>query len=94
MYVGDTIVRMLGLGWKSYSANGWNIFDIIVVGGSLFATLILRFNTGGFVIQQLQKLFITSITFKLVQRVNVNSLNNLLKTAVYVLPSYMRVYLC
>ncbi len=91
MYVVDIIVRMLGLGWKSYSANGWNIFDIIVAGGSLFATLIVRFNTGGFVIQQLQKLFITSIAFKLVQRVN--SLNKLFKTAVYVLPSYMCVYL-
>ncbi|EIW52938.1 uncharacterized protein TRAVEDRAFT_155754 [Trametes versicolor FP-101664 SS1] len=84
MYVVDILVRMLGLGWRSYSANGWNIFDIIVAGGSLVATLIVRFNTGGFVIQQLQKLFITSIAFKLVQRVN--SLNKLFKTAVGSLP--------
>lgn len=89
MYVVDILVRMLGLGWRSYSANGWNIFDIIVAGGSLVATLIVRFNTGGFVIQQLQKLFITSIAFKLVQRVN--SLNKLFKTAVYVITP---VYAC
>lgn len=82
VYVLDIVVRLFGLGWPSYSANGWNIFDIIVAGGSLFTTLIVRFNTGGFVVQQLQKLFITSIAFKLVQRVN--SLNKLFKTAVYV----------
>ncbi|KAI0776961.1 Ion transport protein-domain-containing protein [Trametes elegans] len=87
IYVVDIFVRLLGLGWPSYSANGWNIFDIIVAGGSLFTTLIVRFNTGGFVIQQLQKLFITSIAFKLVQRVN--SLNKLFKTAVGSLPVIM-----
>ncbi|KAI8976389.1 Ion transport protein-domain-containing protein [Trametes punicea] len=84
LYVIDILVRLFGLGWPNYSANGWNIFDIIVAGGSLFTTLIVRFNTGGFVIQQLQKLFITSIAFKLVQRVN--SLNKLFKTAVGSLP--------
>ncbi|KAL7278048.1 hypothetical protein ACG7TL_008012 [Trametes sanguinea] len=84
VYVIDILVRLFGLGWPSYSANGWNIFDIVVAGGSLFTTLIVRFNTGGFVIQQLQKLFITSIAFKLVQRVN--SLNKLFKTAVGSLP--------
>ena len=80
MYYIDVIVRFLGLGWSSYSANGWNIFDIIVAAGSLLTTLIVRFNTGGFLAQQLQKLFLTSIALKLVQRVN--SLNKLFKTAV------------
>ncbi|CDO68509.1 hypothetical protein BN946_scf184998.g6 [Trametes cinnabarina] len=84
IYVVDILVRLFGLGWPSYSANGWNIFDIVVAGGSLITTLIVRFNAGGFVIQQLQKLFITSIAFKLVQRVN--SLNKLFKTAVGSLP--------
>ncbi|KAI0667461.1 Ion transport protein-domain-containing protein [Trametes maxima] len=84
VYVIDILVRLFGLGWSSYSANGWNIFDIVVAGGSLFTTLVVRFNAGGFVFQQLQKLFITSIAFKLVQRVN--SLNKLFKTAVGSLP--------
>ena len=79
-YCIDIVVRLFGLGWSSYSANGWNIFDIIVAAGSLFTTLIVRFNTGGFIVQQLQKLFLTSIALKLVQRVN--SLNKLFKTAV------------
>ncbi|RPD56855.1 hypothetical protein L226DRAFT_468999 [Lentinus tigrinus ALCF2SS1-7] len=84
MYCIDIIVRFFGLGWSSYSANGWNIFDIVVAAGSLLTTLIVRFNAGGFVVQQLQKLFLTSIALKLVQRVN--SLNKLFKTAVGSLP--------
>ena len=85
MYCIDVVVRFFGLGWSSYSANGWNMFDIVVAAGSFLTTLVVRFNTGGFVIQQLQKLFITSIALKLVQRVN--SLNKLFKTAVYVFSS-------
>lgn len=80
VYLLDILVRLYGLGWGSYSANGWNLFDIIVAGGSLITTLIVRFETGSFATQQLQKLFITSIAFKLVQRTN--SLNKLFKTAV------------
>ena len=79
-YCVDVLIRLYGLGWSSYSANGWNIFDMLVAGGSLFTTIVVQFQTSGFLIQQLQKLFITSIALKLVQRVN--SLNKLFKTAV------------
>lgn len=75
-------MRLYGLGWNSYSANGWNIFDILVAGGSLITTVIVRVHAGGFAVQQLQKLFLTTMAFKLVQRTN--SLNKLFKTAVYV----------
>ena len=80
IYLLDVIVRLFGLGWNSYRANGWNIFDIIAAGGSFITTLIVRFGNAGFVAQQLQKLFLVSIAFKLVQRTN--SLNMLFKTAV------------
>jgi hypothetical protein len=50
--------------------------------GSFVTTLIVRFGTSNFLIQQLQKLFLVSIAFKLVQRTN--SLNKLFKTAMYV----------
>ena len=80
VYVLDILIRLYGLGWSSYSGNGWNLFDIVVAGGSLITTLIVRFHAGGFATQQLQKLFITCIAFKLVQRTN--SLNKLFKTAV------------
>ncbi len=80
VYIIDILVRLYGLGWRSYSANGWNLFDIIIAGGSLITVIVVRFNAGGFAVQQLQKLFITCIAFKLVQRTN--SLNKLFKTAV------------
>lgn len=82
IYIIDVIVRLFGLGWSSFSANGWNLFDIIVAVGSFVTTLIVRFGTSNFLIQQLQKLFLVSIAFKLVQRTN--SLNKLFKTAMYV----------
>ncbi|OCH86932.1 hypothetical protein OBBRIDRAFT_890152 [Obba rivulosa] len=84
IYSCDTLIRLYGLGWTSYSANGWNLFDIIVAGGSLLTTLIVRFHSSGFSVEQLQKLFITSIALKLVQRMN--NLNKLFKTAVASLP--------
>lgn len=82
IYIIDVVVRLFGLGWNSFRANGWNLFDIVVAGGSFVTTLIVRFGSTDFVIQQLQKLFLVSIAFKLVQRTN--SLNVLFKTAVYV----------
>ncbi|KAI0919913.1 hypothetical protein AcV5_001858 [Taiwanofungus camphoratus] len=84
VYTLDTLIRLYGLGWQSYSANGWNVFDIFIAGGSLFTTFIVRFHSSGFAVQQLQKLFITCIAFKLIQRTD--SLNKLFKTVVASLP--------
>ncbi|KAF9005006.1 Ion transport protein-domain-containing protein [Cyathus striatus] len=84
IYLIDVIVRLYGLGWKSFHANGWNMFDIIAATGSFITTFIVRFGSSGFVTQQLQKLFLVSIAFKLIQRTN--SLNMLFKTAVASLP--------
>jgi len=80
IYLIDVIIRCFGLGWRSFRANGWNLFDIVVSCGSFITTLIVRFGHSGFGVQQLQKLFLVSIAFKLVQRAN--SLNMLFKTAV------------
>ena len=82
IYLFDVFVRFFGLGWHSFRANGWNLFDLVVANGSFITTLAVRFDNVGFVTQQLQKLFLVSIAFKLVQRTN--SLNMLFKTAVYV----------
>lgn len=78
----DIIVRLFGLGWQSFKANGWNLFDIVVGGGSFITSLVVNFGTTTFAIEQLQKLFLVSIALKLVQRTN--NLNKLFKTAMYV----------
>ena len=85
IFVIDVLVRSFGLGWRSFRANGWNLFDMVVATGSFVTTFIVRFGASGYGVQQLQKLFLVSIAFKLVQRTN--SLNMLFKTAVYVLTS-------
>ena len=82
VYCVDTLVRFYGLGWRSFRANGWNIFDAVIATGSLFTTVSVRLGAQGNDIQQVQKIFLTSIAFKLVQRTN--NLNKLFKTAVYV----------
>ncbi|KAK7445064.1 calcium channel protein [Stygiomarasmius scandens] len=87
VYIIDVVIRLVGLGWKSFRANGWNLFDILVTAGSFFTTLIVRFGKDSFVIEQLQKLFLVSIAFKLVQRTD--SLNKLFKTSVASLPAIL-----
>ncbi|KAI5121745.1 hypothetical protein M0805_009034 [Coniferiporia weirii] len=84
IYVVDIVVRWFGLGFRSFKANGWNIFDVVVAVGALVTTVIIRLGSQSFLIAQLQKLFLVSIAFKLVQRTN--SLNQLFKTAMASLP--------
>ncbi|KAK7047557.1 calcium channel protein [Paramarasmius palmivorus] len=91
IYIVDVLVRLTGLGWNSFRANGWNLFDVIVTTGSFVTTFIARFGTSGFVASQLQKLFLVSIAFKLVQRSN--SLNKLFKTAIASLPTILSLLL-
>ncbi|KAI9461510.1 Ion transport protein-domain-containing protein [Russula earlei] len=84
IYAVDILVRFYGLGWRSFRANGWNIFDVVVATGSLLTTISVRVGASGYLIDQLQKLFLVSVAFKLVQRMN--NLNKLFKTAVSSLP--------
>jgi len=85
LYAFDLLVRFYGLGFKSFRANGWNIFDLVVITGSFATTIPALYATsrglpGSDVNTQLQKLFLVSISLKLVQRVS--SLNQLFKTSV------------
>ena len=80
IYIVDVSVRFYGLGWRSFRANGWNLFDMVVSGGSFMTTLIVQSRVPGFFTEQLQKLFLVLVAFKLVQRTN--NLNKLFKTAV------------
>lgn len=76
----DPLVKFIGLGWASFRANGWNIFDVVVVMGSIATTLTILLGVGGFAIRQSQKLFLVCVAFKLMQKLD--GLNQLFKTAV------------
>jgi hypothetical protein len=80
LFLSDVLIKFVGLGRKSFQANGWNIFDAVVVLGSIFTTVLLAIGAGGFGTRQAQKLFLVCIAFKLVQKLD--SLNRLFKTAV------------
>lgn len=77
-YAVDTTTRLYGLGWHSFRANGWNLFDVVVASGSFTTMLVGHFCPENVWVQLLQKLFLVSIAFKLVQRMD--SLNQLFKT--------------
>ncbi|KAG9004060.1 calcium channel protein [Tulasnella sp. JGI-2019a] len=91
IYLIDIIVRMTGLGIRSFTANGWNLFDVFVVLGSFGTTVPIVLGSQGFLVNQLQKLFLVCIAFKLVQKNN--SLNQLFKTAVSSLPAILKLLL-
>ncbi|CAE6501684.1 unnamed protein product [Rhizoctonia solani] len=91
IYALDIIIRLSGLGWRSFRGNGWNLFDIVVVIGNFATGIPIVFGSQGFLIEQLQKLFLVSIAFKLVQKSD--NLNQLFKTAVASLPAIMNLFL-
>jgi hypothetical protein len=84
-YAVDLLVRFYGVGFRSFRANGWNLFDVVVTAGS-FATTIPAMQADSANISanqvngQLQKLFLVSVSLKLVQRSS--ALNQLFKTSV------------
>lgn len=75
IYWTEITVKLLGLGWASFRRNLWNLFDLVAVSGSTI-TVIAALGTD---VQKMsveaQKLFMTAICFKLVQRSD--SLNQL-----------------
>ncbi|KAI9271516.1 Ion transport protein-domain-containing protein [Phascolomyces articulosus] len=75
IYWMEITIKLLALGWNSFRRNLWNVYDLIAVSGSTITT-IFQFGTS---IQQVsveaQKLFMTALCFKLVQRSD--SLNQL-----------------
>lgn len=80
VYTMDVMIRLVGLGWKSFKGNGWNLFDIVIVIGNFATGIPIVFGSQGFAIEQLQKLFLVGVAFKLVQKSD--NLNQLFKTAV------------
>ncbi|EST08271.2 Ion transport domain protein [Kalmanozyma brasiliensis GHG001] len=92
IYAFDIVARLLGLGWRSYRENPWNLYDLFVVAGTLATTLPLLAHTSeSGVVVQFQKLFLTLVALKLVQKNH--ALNQLFKTAFASLPAILSLFL-
>ena len=88
----DLVVRVVGLGWYSFRRSLWNLYDIAVVAGVLTTTVIMLARSGGDeVTVQLQKIFLTALTLKLIQRSD--SLNQLFTTALGSVPAILSLFL-
>lgn len=92
VYALDIAARLLGLGWRSFRENPWNLYDLFVVSGTLATTLpLLTGANESQAIVQLQKLFLVCVALKLVQKNR--SLNQLFKTAFASLPAILSLFL-
>lgn len=95
-YFADVVIRYLGLGWAAFRRSWWCIFDTLVVIGIFANTIPLL--ASRVPVQsniQLQKVFLTAATLKLVSKHN--GLNQLFKTAISGLPaivSLLGLWLC
>lgn len=94
LYLLDLTVGLLGLGWRTFLRNGWNIFYLLGVVGIFSTTMPLAISNlidsrPSPILWQLQKLFIAAIPFNLVRRND--SLNQLFKTSVASLPAILEL---
>ncbi|CAO0803366.1 unnamed protein product [Mucor circinelloides] len=78
VYWMEITIKLLGLGWKSFRRNLWNLYDLTMVVGSFITAIITLGNPNLQVNVESQKLFMTALCFKLVQRSD--SLNQLFTT--------------
>ena len=88
----DLLIRLIGLGVSSFRRSYWNWYDIIVIGGVLGTSISHALRpSASQVHSQLQKIFVTGITLKLIQRSD--SLDLLFKTAVGSVPAIIALFL-
>ncbi|KPV76292.1 uncharacterized protein RHOBADRAFT_52318 [Rhodotorula graminis WP1] len=89
-YLVDVVVRLIGLG-RSFFQNGWNLYDLVIISGTVATTLPIVANaTSSQAAIQLQKVFLVALVFKLVQRND--QLHQLFKTAVASLPALLNIF--
>ncbi|WFD22706.1 calcium channel protein [Malassezia equina] len=92
VFLFDIVVRFIGLGFTSFRRSYWNLYDVIVMAG-VFSTSVSRsiFPDSSQVHAQLQKIFLTCVTLKLVQRSD--ALNLLFKTGIGSVPAILALFL-
>lgn len=87
IYIINISIRIVGLGTYHYFRSLWDIYDLIVVTGTLGTTVALLAQVNNNVFLQFQKLFLVSIAFNLIPKSD--ALDQLFKTAASSLPTIL-----
>jgi hypothetical protein len=85
IYVVNIVVRMVGLGSYHYFRSMWDVYDLVMVTGTLGTTVALLAKVNNNVFLQFQKLFLVAIAFNLIPKND--ALDQLFKTAASSLPT-------
>jgi voltage-dependent calcium channel len=85
IYVANIVVRMIGLGTYYYFRSMWDVYDLVMVAGTLGTTVALLAKVNNNVFLQFQKLFLVAIAFNLIPKND--ALDQLFKTAASSLPT-------
>lgn len=86
----EALMRILGLGFKRYFKDGWNIFDIIIILGSYIGILIEAFTTLSVGVQTtILRAFRISRILRLVRRAK--SLNIIFETFLITIPALANI---
>jgi voltage-dependent calcium channel len=87
IYAANIIIRMTGLGTYHYFRSKWDVYDLIVVIGTIGTTVALVAQVNNNTFLQFQKLFLVSIAFNLIPKND--ALDQLFKTAASSLPTIL-----
>ncbi|KAI6779097.1 Calcium-channel protein-like protein [Emericellopsis cladophorae] len=85
VYLGNVIIRVLGLGWARYRKSSWDLFALFTVSGALVCNIALVATSyGRDTVLQIHKFFLVAILLLIIPRND--ALDQLFKTAAASLP--------
>ncbi|KAI9323588.1 Ion transport protein-domain-containing protein [Dichotomocladium elegans] len=86
-------IKLVALGWGSFRRNLWNLYDIIAVSGSTVTVIASLGDSSHQVVVEAQKLFMTALCFKLVQRSDsLNQLFTIIAASAYQIANVFAVW--
>lgn len=87
IYAVNIVIRMTGLGTYHYFRSKWDVYDLIVVIGTIGTTVAVVAQVNNNTFLQFQKLFLVSIAFNVIPKSD--ALDQLFKTAASSLPTIL-----
>ena len=62
-FIGNIIVRIIGLTWANFIKSKWDLYALLSIGGTFVTTLLLLAGYAAPMFIQLQKLFLVSVSW-------------------------------